>query len=67
MESEGSQNEEDVSMKLLPNEKEVPNYKSGGNEDVSISQRPEIENASNFEFWERLEKQFEVLCYFHNC
>ena len=68
MESEDSPNEEDVSMKLLPNEGEVPDYKSGGNEDVSISRSQESENAlDTFVDWEVYKEHMKVLRYFHNC
>ena len=67
MESEGSRNEEDVSMKLLPNEGEVPDYKSVGNEDVSISCSQVSENVSSEpETYEAYIKRIEVLRYFHN-
>ena len=67
MESEGSRNEADVSMKLLPNEGEVPDYKSVGNEDVSLSCSHVSENVSSTdESLETLIKRMEVLLYFHN-
>ena len=63
MESEGSRNEEDVSMKLLPkNEGEVPDDKSGGNEDVSITSSQGSET-----FPDTSSVDWEVLHYFHNC
>ena len=41
MESEDSANEEDVSMKLFPNQGEVPDYKSAGDSDGTLSGREE--------------------------
>ena len=68
MESEGSPNEEDVYMKLLPNEGEVPDYNSVGNEDVSISRSQEFENVPNKPVDREVDKEYmKVLCYFHNC
>ena len=65
MESEGSRNEEDVSMKLLPkNEGEVPDDKSGGNEDVSTTWS---EGSDTSDTSDTSSVDWEVLHYFHNC
>ena len=66
MEGDGSRNEEDVFMKLLPNEGEVPDYKSVGKEDVSISRSQEFENVSDTSSVDS-EVDIEVLHYIHNC
>ena len=45
MESKDSASEEDVSIKLLPNKGEVPDYKSGGELDGTISGNEEFEHV----------------------
>ena len=55
MKSEDSPKEEDVSMKLLPNEGEIPDYKSGGDLDVSITQSEEFEDVSNTYEYSRIQ------------
>ena len=59
MESEDSPKEEDVSMKLLPNEGEIPDYKSGGNLDVSITQSEEFEDVSDTYEYQQIQDQIE--------
>lgn len=57
MESEDSPKEEDVCMKLLPNEGEIPNYKSGGDLDVSINQSEEFEDVLDMPEYRRIQMQ----------
>ena len=63
MESKDSASEEDVSIKLLPNKGEVPDYKSGGELDGTISGNEEFEHVmpdDPWEQWKLKEKHMKV-------
>ena len=60
MKSEDSSNEEDVSMKLLLNKAEIPDYESGGNLDVSINGNEEFENISDTGEYKYLNQKLEL-------
>ena len=60
MESEDSSNEEDVSMKLLLNKAEIPDYESGGNLDVTINGNEEFENISDTREYKYLKRKLEL-------
>ena len=59
MESEDSANEEDVSMKLLSNKGEVPDYQSGGNLDVTYNESEEFLHISDTDEYKALREELE--------
>lgn len=59
MESEDLANEEDVSTKLLSNKREIPDYKSGGDLDVTISGSEKFENISDTDEYIELQQELK--------
>ena len=59
MESEDLANEEDVSTKLLSNKREIPDCKSGGDLDVTISGSEKFENISDTDEYIELQQELK--------
>ena len=59
MESEDLANEEDVSTKLLSNKREIPDNKSGGDLDVTISGSEKFENISDTDEYIELQQELK--------
>ena len=57
MESEDLAKEEDFSMKLLSNKAEIPDYKSGGDLDVTIKGSEEFEDISDTLEYKKLQRE----------